>query len=511
MLCGFATAMFSVVIFAYFFAQNTSELTPRTAAILASMFFVASIMSYVLSLLILRRAFTAMVFCVVCWLGFYLSPLLLSLLVRYWPWHSSRALALTACIFLFAFLAAILAKKIRNATTATSLLIGVIVVIFAMNFGKILDAFLDTRANADNQIPIKKDFLLDSNSKSPNIYWIHPDGMLGVDMMKKYFGDNQEEFLSALRERGFEINPSANFEARHWTKIAIPVLMNPHTYDHWIRDELSSGKRLNEYEFLFIRQNSELQYALAAKGYALNVLGLFYFYYPIRGGEMWMSNMKKILMREELDTNNTLLEAYNFGNPYFEKFIFHYIQRFYGKHYQAQIPEEKSKEIFLGGWDAADLNLAFMASLYDTLHGDYPEPKLTIIHDLIPHGPYNRTANGVTVQTDDNINPLNYHPQHIYDTKILISMIDMILAKDSGAIIVIQADHGLHGNSEQDFKAAFGDKANALEIWNSTMSALRVPDEYKTGEEHYALETPLNMTRYLVNSFVGKNYEYLKQ
>ncbi|MBQ9582101.1 MAG: hypothetical protein IJR21_07005, partial [Synergistaceae bacterium] len=66
---------------------------------------------------------------------------------------------------------------------------------------------------------------------------------------------------------------------------------------------------------------------------------------------------------------------------------------------------------------------------------------------------------------------------------------------------------------EQEFKAAFPDKFNsntAKELWNSTMSAIRVPDKFKTGEEHYALNNPLNITRYLVNNFVGaNNYEYL--
>lgn len=41
------------------------------------------------------------------------------------------------------------------------------------------------------------------------------------------------------------------------------------------------------------------------------------------------------------------------------------------------------------------------------------------------------------------------------------------------------------------------------------MSAIRVPEKYQTGEEHYAMENPLNISRYLVNSFVGRNYEYL--
>ncbi|MBQ4419010.1 MAG: hypothetical protein II870_05175, partial [Synergistaceae bacterium] len=107
----------------------------------------------------------------------------------------------------------------------------------------------------------------------------------------------------------------------------------------------------------------------------------------------------------------------------------------------------------------------------------------------------------------------NYHAQHVWSGKVLINMIDLILAKDPDAVIIIQSDHGLHGNNEQEFKAAFPDKFNsntAKELWNSTMSAIRVPDKFKTGEEHYALNNPLNITRYLVNNFVGaNNYEYL--
>ena len=86
----------------------------------------------------------------------------------------------------------------------------------------------------------------------------------------------------------------------------------------------------------------------------------------------------------------------------------------------------------------------------------------------------------------------------------------MILEVDPDAVIVIQADHGLHGNTEEDFKKAFGPDADPIELWNSTMSAIRVPEKFRTGEEHYAMENPLNISRYLVNSFVGRNYDYLE-
>lgn len=510
--CGVSVAIFSLVMFAYFFAQNTSEITPHTAGMLALIFFVLAIVSYVPALIIFRHAFTAMIFCVVCWLGFYLSPLLYKVLIN-WPYR--RALLLTPCIIVIAFLAAMIARKTQATLRATFLFLGVLAVIFAMNFGKLLDAASMAYSAANNRIPIKKNFFVNSDSKSPNIYWIHLDGMLGVDIVKKYFADDQKEFLSALSERGFEINPSANFEAHHATSIAIPVLMNPYTYDNWLKEELSSSRphERNDYELHFIRRNSELQYALSAKDYALNIIGGFFYYYPLNGGRAWLTDS---IFTYEGKTVSYVMDALNFQNPYVQELIRVILDhpKFNKQTYQAKIPSEKLKKFFLNGLDSSNRYVTVVAGLYDSLNvggGVNTEPKLTIIHDLTPHYCYFRSSDGEIIHDSDNMNPLDYHSQHIYATKVFLNTIDLILEYDSDAVIVAQSDHGLHGNSEQDFKKAFGDKANPREIWNSTMSALRVPEKFKTGEEHYALETPLNMTRYLVNSFVGKNYEYVSE
>jgi hypothetical protein len=88
-------------------------------------------------------------------------------------------------------------------------------------------------------------------------------------------------------------------------------------------------------------------------------------------------------------------------------------------------------------------------------------------------------------------------------------MIDEILERDPDAVIVLQGDHGLHGNSEAEITDTFGKDAVAP-IWNQVMSALRVPEKYQNGDETYALENPLNMSRYLVNAFVGRNYRYIE-
>ncbi|MBR1602459.1 MAG: hypothetical protein IJ667_03360, partial [Synergistaceae bacterium] len=371
----------------------------------------------------------------------------------------------------------------------------------------------------NSQIPIKKNFNVNKKLRSPNIYWIHPDGMLNFDAVAKYFNDNQEKFLSELKQRGFEINKGANFEAHHHTTCAIPVLMNPFSYENYIRGAISAADNidmLNKYVLKILRVNSELQYAFKAKNYAVNVIGLYSFYYPISAGKFWLTGINKgqILTFDVVD-NNSLLETYNFDNPYTRMILEFLLNRFKlsGENYKANIDEDQRRQILLNPWNNDDKNLYFVDALYDILHGNYPEPRLTIIHDLTPHAGYDHKEDGSRTEIINQNIPQNYLGQHIWSGKVLINVIDMILEQDPDAIIIIQSDHGMHTNLEPEFKAAFPDKFNsntAKELWNSTMSAIRVPDKFKTGEEHYALNNPLNITRYLVNNFVGaNNYEYL--
>ena len=89
----------------------------------------------------------------------------------------------------------------------------------------------------------------------------------------------------------------------------------------------------------------------------------------------------------------------------------------------------------------------------------------------------------------------------------VISEIDLILARNPNAVIVLQSDHGFHLDSTQDHLLEQGyTMEQVLELTHSVFSAMRIPDEYGGLEESVA---PLNITRVLVNRFVGKNYELL--
>jgi len=50
----------------------------------------------------------------------------------------------------------------------------------------------------------------------------------------------------------------------------------------------------------------------------------------------------------------------------------------------------------------------------------------------------------------------------------------------------------------------------ALDIWNSVISGIKVPDAYQIGDEKYALSNPLNISRNIVNNSIGESYNCLE-
>jgi hypothetical protein len=99
-----------------------------------------------------------------------------------------------------------------------------------------------------------------------------------------------------------------------------------------------------------------------------------------------------------------------------------------------------------------------------------------------------------------------YLPQHHYSMQLTLKFIDMILEQDPDAVIVMQADHGIHSYTVQSMNQQGYDHDDILALNLSTVSAVRIPEKY--GKLSEPLD-PLDITRYLVNHFVGENYEYL--
>jgi hypothetical protein len=145
--------------------------------------------------------------------------------------------------------------------------------------------------------------------------------------------------------------------------------------------------------------------------------------------------------------------------------------------------------------------------LADALARESEGPSFYLIAYMFAHTNFNFLENG-ELNPGDPLHISSYPGHHNFLTRVLTLFIDMILEHDPDAVIVLQADHGIHSQSEQLIMQGLGiPKENVADIWNGTMSAVRVPHQYGILNEPLH---PLNISRWLVNNFVGENYLYIE-
>jgi hypothetical protein len=100
-----------------------------------------------------------------------------------------------------------------------------------------------------------------------------------------------------------------------------------------------------------------------------------------------------------------------------------------------------------------------------------------------------------------------YPLAYAYMVDRMLYLVDIALEENPDTVIVLQADHGLHLTDTQLFLLDQGYSLDeVLELTYSVFSAVRIPERYGGLDAPLA---PLNITRELVNRFVGLNYALL--
>jgi len=449
-----------------------------------------------------------------------------SIYTYFWPDVRSIIFLLP---FPFSYIAGYLYIKIVPQKELEKLPVLACVSLAVMFFMNVIPAITKT-AHTESIEVTRYEASVDTTTPSPNVYWFLCDGMLGFDAMEQYFGDSQEELTQELTDRGFAINKSAAFESGHLTKIALPSLMCPQYYDSYLQEALSNHEnavlmrdQLN-LQLDDVRVNNETICSFRTKGYTtatISIVGPYFYptsnfyYYTDAKSKSFRDDESVPLLIENLNPSDTEFSKSRLCAEQLGEFFLGDIP---GKIYdqlfsKGHLTETELKTDFNGTSDVllgssdAKIDYALVESLYDAIHSpDISAPKFVVVHDFLAHYPFYLDENGNRVKDDESI--WSYPGQHTYAGKVLVNLIDMVLEADPNAVIVLQADHGLHKMTLEQITQAFGADA-AIDIWNSVFSAIRVPEQYHNGDEQYALSNPLNLSRYLINSFVGPNDPYL--
>jgi len=333
---------------------------------------------------------------------------------------------------------------------------------------------------------IKRNFNIDPALPSPNILWIHVDGMMSAETVERFWGVPQEHLREELVRRGFLIYKDAQLYGGA-TLPAVPKLLSPAFYDSFFGGMLADIRarhpgvitniselitdRLAQVGLAFhnILEHPELTMAFFAREYEFEILDF-----------STLSHPSLYLTTERIFSSGDLLELLTLATPL--NFPPHLLERV----------------VVTQSYDFDPLARFTWRALYYThvhyvwhFHPDWKE-----YHHLHP--------SEIPHEAVYEAYPLAY--EHMVQR--MLYYIDTMLEEDPNAVIILQSDHAFHNpwlslwllNNQGYTIDEF------LELRYSVFSAMRIPPQYGGLDVPIA---PLNISRELVNRFVGQNYNLL--
>jgi hypothetical protein len=412
---------------------------------------------------------------------------------------------------------------------------------------------------------LKTKFTVDWNLPKPNIYWLHMDGMMGFDMVERYFNDSLTELKNDLAKRGFVINKNARLDIGY-TYAAIPAMTSPVFFDSYLASEFIRVAKLTR-----VPRQTSISTSMEEKGFSLEDI------YPkieilkalsdagyVNIGNGYIARAKNMdvlidgvdvitgfdegvevitgfdNVRESNNRFNMLIE---FKELITDASVLSVAKPIIDEIFEKKRPTKISQPLpayqetvdkYVTGFSDLDVAMAkvikaikYVTSVqsphfvyFVNMTAHCSEVNSTVIRGVIYDTFIGRTfifdenGNAYKVQLDDPNDVHLYLPQYKYAVKQMIAQIDTIIEDDPNAVIIIQADHGIHGigpgpdyyDSRFMFTRGYS-LEDQLNLNLSVLSAVRIPPQY--GKLSQPLD-PLDIARYLVNNFVGKgNYDYL--
>jgi len=483
----------------------------------------------------------ALIALLVSWMLFWLFEAIVAATIEMFGYYIRRMAFLAVAALIISALLLLLRKfgeKLTKARTVFLALSGIICLLFIFNFSEAVYTDVITRILVSRRAQLvehKTDYVVDESLKNPDIYWLHMDEMMGFDGVEKYFGDSLDELREELLQRGFIIKEDATLNAGR-TQFAIPALLSPFFYDNYLREYLDMVEHLPRPErdaqihTQFAKDginrhlvtNMELFHAFLAKNYhqvtqtderyrsSLVPLGWYYTEdedYLLTIGMDEDSPRNFWYKVEEL----VLLLCQTTPLARIETAVMAFVRARVDADTREwlSIPEHTEAA---DRWTRKTQGLDEERLLIRRLHDSFsiPSPKLVYVINDMGHDPYDKIYKSGELEhpvPGDTYNAeLLYVPQYKYVAQVMLNTIDMILEQNPEAIIVVQGDHGIHNRGRKWLVRQGYPPDQVNEINYSVLSAVRIPEAFGGLEEPVE---PLNITRLLVNRYVGENYEYL--
>ena len=336
-------------------------------------------------------------------------------------------------------------------------------------------------------VRIRRSFNVNHDLPMPDIYWIHLDGMVNLETFEYFWGICQQNTRNELDARGFLIYNDAYIRNAAGTHVVMPMILSPSVFDNFIveilegdeegfRDivnpKLHSGLRAIGISRHDIYAYFELQVALLYRGYR------------IRGFNDWWSvlDVERIFGDERRSLSRMWSEFAMSDLPHFI-------------YLTTPIP--------IGWIVSPHVTIVYRYSPEIAQRADFTWIYYNCTH---PHA-WHRFDPRFDRDCEASIIAIDLYP--LAFESILSKMfesIDTIQARNPNAVIILQSDHGIHIPATQQYLYESGVPwETLLMLFNSVFSAVYFPDGGVSEPVH-----PLNITRVLVNRYVGNNYVLLE-
>ena len=392
---------------------------------------------------------------------------------------------------------------------------------------------------------IKRDFRIDPLLPSPDIYWFYMDGMMSLESVERFFGESQDPLREELTRRGFVIYEEATLNAGN-TTYALPALLSPSFYDTYLSIALeeaiglTGSARSNAMNdrlsqdginlIIDIAPYFELFQAFASNEYKIVGINL-----PLHATMLAAVSFDSFYNKLDVnyplgikvddidaDSNswNRILwelsgwtELFNLSTPF--SIISDPIIPLPPETQWIAIQEHEIADTLtryttvpmLFQYSPNHIYVRSVNLLYNAVADSLLSysPKLTFITNMFAHASRWRLHSNSAAQDLARIDL--YTQAYNFAAETMINKIDLILEQNPNAVIILQSDHGIHPEDSLNALRELGwTEDEILQQLLSVFSAVRIPSQY--GGLDFPLE-PRNISRELVNRFVGENYTLL--
>ena len=515
---------------------NGTEILFSHTMIVAAVLGLVLLVEYAIARLVLKSHFSALFLCLLSCAVFFMEPFLwysnIRILAGYhitrlWPGFVVMGLL----FLLIAFIFIQIGKKVPQ--EVNTFFIVLVVFLVGINGVEAINSWKN--ANRED-VQWKTDFSIDSTTESPNIYWFHMDGMMNFQTVENYYGLAPEPFETELAKRGFTNIPDVLLESNHATAISLTAYLSPSYYERILLPLLAKTSASyfpaqrylsnNPLELFALFEQMEVFNSFSQKGYAIDVIGLHNSRYLLGPADRFYANPNHYNpQRDVLEAGHYpfLLQDIN-RMDYFRRDSFANLLTLLFDDSLARtsgsvllpvtpiytpvdtaLPARMAEKMFFDNQKAMLYYSPMLQSLYDMLQTE-SQPRFMFMHNTMPHFAFAFNRKGAT-EYSDAFDVRNYPAHHAFAFDTLMNMVDMVLEQNPDAVIFLVADHGIHV-MEAQVAELFG-RESQQEIWNSVFYAVRIPEKWDDSPDMHALMDPRNAGRYLVNTFVGENYEYM--